>query len=47
MGGLPVLKLCDFGYASPFATTNSKSFMTGMGTPGYSAPEIEKGQCRI
>ena len=41
--GFPILKLCDFGYASPFATTNSKSFLTGMGTLGYTAPEIEMG----
>ena len=42
-GGLPILKLCDFGYASPFTPKNSKSYISGMGTPGYTAPEIEKG----
>ena len=39
--GFPILKLCDFGYASPFALNNSKSYISGMGTPGYTAPEIE------
>ena len=39
--GFPILKLCDFGYASPFTPKNSKSFISGMGTPGYTAPEIE------
>ena len=41
--GFPILKLCDFGYAAPFATTDSKSYISGMGSPGYTAPEIDKG----
>jgi len=41
--GIPILKLCDFGYASPFAPKNSQSYISGMGSPGYTAPEIEKG----
>jgi len=41
--GIPILKLCDFGYASPFVPRNSKSFISAMGTPGYAAPEIDKG----
>jgi serine/threonine protein kinase len=39
--GLIILKLCDFGFASPLDLKNSKSFLTGMGTPGYTAPEVE------
>ena len=41
--GLTILKLCDFGYASPFALKNSKSYISAMGTAGYTAPEIEMG----
>ena len=41
--GLPILKLCDFGYSSTFALKNSKSFISAMGTTGYTAPEIEIG----
>ena len=41
--GLIILKLCDFGFASPLDLQNSKSFLTGMGTPGYTAPEVEQG----
>ena len=41
--GLPILKLCDFGYSSPFALKNSKSYFSTMGNPGYTAPEIETG----
>jgi len=32
--------LGDFGFASTL-DKNSKSFLTGMGTPGYTAPEVE------
>ena len=41
--GIPILKLCDFGYASPIALKNSKSYISGKGTQWYTAPEIEKG----
>jgi len=42
-GGIPILKLCDFGYASPFTPNKLQSFISGKGTPMYTAPEIEKG----
>ena len=44
--GLIVLKLCDFGFASQFDQKSSKSYLSGKGTFGYSAPEVDKGQSR-
>ena len=44
--GLIILKLCNFRFASRFDQNNSKSFLSGMGTLGYIAPEVEMGQSR-
>ena len=44
--GFLILKLCDFGFASKFDQKSSKSYLSGKGTFGYSAPEVDKGQSR-
>ena len=44
--GFLILKLCDFGFASQFDQKNSKSYLSGKGTFGYSAPEVDNGQSR-
>jgi len=41
--GFIILKLCDFGFTSTFDLKNSKRYLTGKGTFGYTAPEVEKG----